>query len=61
MPSILLPEDEDAWLDPKLTDIPRLIGFLTPYPADRMQSYAVSVAVNSPKNDSPELIKPISR
>ena len=60
MPSILLPEHEDAWLDPKLTDIPRLIGLLAPYPADPIQSYAVSVAVNSPRNDSPDLIKPIS-
>ena len=32
---------------------------LKPYPAERMQSYAVSRAVNSVKNDTPECIEPI--
>jgi putative SOS response-associated peptidase YedK len=60
-PGILLPEQEDAWLDPAQTDISVLVALLKPYPAASMRSYSVSLAVNSPKNDSPDLIKPISR
>ncbi len=61
MPAILLPDQEDKWLNPALTDIRALVALLTPYPAARMQSYPVSLAVNSPRNNSPELINPISR
>ena len=61
MPAILVPENEDAWLDPRQTDLPTLVGLLLPYPPDRIESYPVSLAVNSPKNNSPELIRPITR
>jgi len=56
MPAILPPDAIDAWLDPKCTDAVRL---LQPYPADAMAWYPVSDAVNSPKNDGPELVRPL--
>jgi putative SOS response-associated peptidase YedK len=31
-----------------------------PYPADLMEMYPVSPLVNSPRNDSPDLIKPLN-
>jgi putative SOS response-associated peptidase YedK len=33
MPAILLPEDEDYWLDPDLTEPEEIISLLRPYPA----------------------------
>ena len=58
MPVILLPEDEAGWLDPATTDPAALSPLLNPYPAELMEGYCVSLAVNSPVNDSPECIAP---
>ena len=32
MPVILLPDDEDAWLDPDMTEVERITSYLRPYP-----------------------------
>lgn len=58
MPVILLPEDEAKWLDPANTDLTDLSALLKPYPAELMDGYCVSRAVNSPVNDSLECIAP---
>ncbi len=58
MPVILRPEDEARWLDPAITDSAALSPLLKPYPAEMMDGYCVSRAVNSPVNDSPECIAP---
>ena len=50
---MLLPEDEARWLDPVTTDPAALSRLLKPYPAELMEGYCVSRAVNSPLNDSP--------
>lgn len=57
MPAILLSEDEQKWLSPNTIDqeIDRLVHG---YPADQMQLYDVSDKVNSPMNDTPDLIQP---
>jgi putative SOS response-associated peptidase YedK len=31
----------------------------TPYPADFMEAFAVSTAVNSPGRDAPEMVAPL--
>jgi putative SOS response-associated peptidase YedK len=36
MPVILLPEDEDHWLDPDMSEPEAIVGLLRPYPADLM-------------------------
>jgi len=59
MPAMLLPEQEDSWLDPKLNDVDAAVAFLRPYPAELMEGYPVSPAVNSPKNDAPELLQQV--
>ncbi len=51
MPVILAKQDWDTWLDPKCIDIPKLTGLLRSYPSDEMETYEVSTAVNSPRND----------
>jgi putative SOS response-associated peptidase YedK len=58
MPVILRRDDEDAWLD-KATDPAQLLSLLVPYPADKMEVYAVSRAVNNPANERAELMQPM--
>lgn len=38
MPVILLPDDEDAWLSPDLTEAEALVGLLRPYPDDLLEA-----------------------
>ena len=58
MPVILPDAAIDAWLDPECKDT---AGLLQPYPDEAMTWYPVSDAVNSPRNNSPELIQPLAR
>ena len=59
MPVILRPEDEAAWLDPELDDRPEALHeLLGCIPAEGLQPRPVSKLVNSPRNDSAELIRP---
>ena len=58
MPVILRPEDEEAWLDPDLDEPRAALTLLHPYPADAMDAYPVSPAVNNARNEGPELIEP---
>lgn len=60
MPVILSPEDEKIWLDRSIEDINYLKQFLIPYHQDMMEAFEVSAQVNSPANDSSELIKSVN-
>ena len=51
MPVVVAPEDHDRWLDG-----PSPGELLKPFPADRMVMWPVSPKLNSPKNDSPDLL-----
>lgn len=59
MPVILKPEDEKKWLNPSNTDLKNLTDLLKPLPENLMEAYEVSSLVNSPRNNTPELIKRI--
>jgi putative SOS response-associated peptidase YedK len=59
MPVILHHQEYDVWLDREISDPEKLKPLYKPYPADNMEMYPVSPQVNSPRNDSAELIKPI--
>ena len=59
MPVILAPEAEAAWLDRSVQEPDALRPLLSSYPAEAMTAYAVSDLVNSPRNDSPECLKPL--
>ncbi|MDI6739833.1 MAG: SOS response-associated peptidase [Candidatus Edwardsbacteria bacterium] len=59
MPAILDRKHCDQWLDPSANDSQKLSALLKPYDPDKMEAYPVSQLVNSPKNDSPECIKPM--
>ncbi|MEC2221215.1 hypothetical protein P9G74_20765, partial [Bacillus subtilis] len=53
----LTDENEKECLNPKNTDPEDPQSLLQPYDADDMEAYQVSSLVNSPKNNSPELIE----
>lgn len=59
MPVILKPDDEKTWLDPAISDLDFLNQFLTPLDENLMDAYEVSSLVNSPKNNSIDLIQKI--
>jgi putative SOS response-associated peptidase YedK len=59
MPAIIRPGDRETWLDPGRQDPEALSPLLLPYPADEMDAWEVSRAVNAPANNSPENIKPV--
>jgi len=58
MPVILHPQEYNLWLDRETLDPEKLMQLYQPYPADLIEMWPVSQLVNSPKNDSPDLIKP---
>ncbi|WHY75161.1 SOS response-associated peptidase [Neobacillus sp. WH10] len=59
MPAILKREDEKIWLDTAISDTTRLKPLLVPFDENEMETYEVSSLVNSPKNNSIELIQKI--
>ena len=54
--AIVRASDRDAWLAGTPDDARAV---LKPYPSEMMVAYEVSSRVNSVKNDSPELIRPV--
>ncbi len=59
MPAILRREHEEEWLDSDQSETERLTALLGPYPAGEMEAYPVSSRVNSPANDSADLLEPV--
>jgi putative SOS response-associated peptidase YedK len=59
MPVILRKEDESEWLNPDNNEIDRLEKMLDPFPSNEMEDYKISSLVNSPKNNFPEITKPL--
>ena len=60
MPVILSGETEALWLDPMTEEPDVLQPLIQPAPAELMESRIVSSLVNSPKNNSPECVVPIT-
>jgi putative SOS response-associated peptidase YedK len=60
MPVILLPADEEQWLDASRTAFTKARWLLKPYPAELMDAHDVSPIVNSAKYDGPECIRTVS-
>jgi len=48
-----------AFLDPKNHDTATLQPIVKPYPSHELEYYDVTPKVNSPKNNTPENIKPL--
>lgn len=60
MPVIIPPEMRAAWLEAKHESIDELVGFLKPYDDRQLKFHQVSRKVNSPQNNTPDCIKPVS-
>lgn len=60
MPVILDADGISLWLDPGIDEREPLEPLLQPYPAGAMTAYPVSTAVNSPRNDNPSVMAPLS-
>lgn len=56
MPVILPKNAEQIWLDRSIEEEDYLKSLLLPFSADEMEKYPVSSLVNSPKNDTKEII-----
>jgi len=57
MAVVLAPDEEEQWLN---GDPDRAAALLAPYPDDEIEYFRVSHRVNTPANDDPELIEPVS-
>ncbi len=59
MPVFPVPEEQEAWLDPAVCPGPSWLEHLAGQEPSGLIWHRVSRAVNSPKNDGPELIRPL--
>ena len=59
-PVVLPPDLRAAWLDPRITDPATVRELLAAVPSPTLATYEVSTAVNSARNDGPELIDPLT-
>jgi putative SOS response-associated peptidase YedK len=60
MPVILDRNDEDAWLDLTIQDPARIAKLLKPCPAAWLEATEISTAINSPKNNRPDVLDAVS-
>jgi len=60
MPVIVPPDAFDFWLDCTNVDAVTAAAVITPAPAERLEAYEISNAVNHAANDSPALLEPAS-
>ncbi|HUC37893.1 MAG TPA: SOS response-associated peptidase [Acidimicrobiales bacterium] len=59
MPVIIERSRFDLWLDPDQHDPEFLLEMLRPAPAGTLVKHPIDKAVNSPRNDGPQIIEPI--
>jgi putative SOS response-associated peptidase YedK len=60
MPAIVEEGRFGAWLDPNEARPAKLLPLLTPYPVERMETWAVSARVNKANADGPDLLAPVA-
>lgn len=59
MPCILEPEQIDGWLDPSMTEPPRIAEYLRPAPDGTLAMHPVGSRVGNARIDDPGLIEPV--
>ena len=60
MPVILSSQHYERWLDPESDNRDRLTDLLVSFPATEMEGFPVSTYVNSPANEGPRCVEPLS-
>jgi putative SOS response-associated peptidase YedK len=58
-PVVMPPDMQTAWLDPAMTDLTTVRELLDAVPTPELSTYEVSKAVNSVRNNGPELVTPV--
>lgn len=58
IPLILTPESESAWLEPE-APAELLLELARPHPSNRMESYPVTTAVNTPRYQGLDAVEPL--
>ena len=58
-PVVIAPQSYKFWLEADERDVSTISALLSPAPSGFWTSHPVSTAVNSPRNDGPELIEPL--
>lgn len=58
MPVILSEKSESEWLDPENQEPARLLKLVRPCPSEWLSAYEISTAINSPRNNRPEVLEP---
>jgi putative SOS response-associated peptidase YedK len=61
MPVIMPPNKYAQWLDPTNQNLEALTKLLLPYPASKLEAYAVATLVNSPRNNVRECLVPVTQ
>ncbi|WP_405072171.1 SOS response-associated peptidase [Kribbella sp. NBC_01510] len=59
MPMAIVPDAWAEWLDPRNHDVDQLRALMAPPVDGSLDLYAVSKAVDSVKNNGPELLEPL--
>ena len=59
IPAILEPDLFRNWLNPLPESANNLLKCIKPFPHAELEAFEISRLVNSPQNDSPEIIKPV--
>ena len=59
MPAIIPKKHREVWFDPTVHDRDTLLPLLKPFSSVEMEAYDVTSRVNSPRNNSPENIRPV--
>jgi putative SOS response-associated peptidase YedK len=60
MPVILQPADYTVWLDPLPQPVERFTTLFDIFPADALTAIAVSSKVNNPRNEGPDVLRPLA-
>lgn len=59
---VMLPQSlEEVWLNMDIDPLELLAQTLKPFPSSLMEAFEVSTYVNSPRNNSPECIRPVNK
>lgn len=59
MPVIIPPARYRTWLDPHVA-VPAVSELLQPYPSDELEAWPISLRVNNPREDDPQLLDRLS-
>ena len=61
MPVILVPDSHQTWLDASQNPVERAFSVLGQFPDEPVAFFRVPSRVNSPRNDDPDCVEPISK